>query len=70
MKLSVSERARAARLLLESLDEGAADADAEQRRIDELIRRARAVQDGSAELIEADEARRRVLARLRALRGE
>lgn len=70
LKLPVDERARVARLLLDSLDEGAPDPDAEQKRVDELVRRARAVRDGTDELVDGDEARRRVLARLRELRSE
>lgn len=70
LKLPVDERARVARLLLDSLDEGTPDPDAEQKRVDELVRRARAVRDGTAELVDGDEARRRVLARLRELRSE
>ena len=70
LKLPVDERARVARLLLDSLDEGASDPDAEQKRIDELVRRARAVRDGTAELVDGDEARLRVLARLHALRSQ
>jgi hypothetical protein len=70
LKLSVDERARAARLLLDSLDDTDVDPDAEQKRIDELVRRAHAVRDGTAELVDGDEARRRVIARLRDIRGE
>jgi hypothetical protein len=46
LKLSVNERARAARLLLDSLDDTDVDPDAEQKRIDELVRRAHAFRDG------------------------
>jgi hypothetical protein len=70
LKLSVDERARAARLLLDSLDDTDVDPDAEQKRLDELVRRAHAVRDGTAELVDGDEARRRVIARLRDIRGE
>jgi hypothetical protein len=70
LKLSVDERARAARLLLDSLNDTDVDPDAEQKRIDELVRRAHAVCDGTAELVDGDEARRRVIARLRDIRGE
>ena len=68
--MPVGDRARVAHLLLDSLDGDEADLDAEKRRVDELVRRARAVRDGTAELVDGDEARRRVLARLREIRGE
>jgi hypothetical protein len=70
LKLPVEDRARAAKLLLDSLDEAGDDPEAEVRKVGELVRRAHAVRDGSAELIDADEARRRALARLREVRGE
>lgn len=63
--MSVEDRARAAKLLLDSLDEDPEDPDAEALRVAELSRRARGVADGSAELIDADEVRRRIAARLR-----
>lgn len=65
LKMPVEDRARAAKLLLDSLDEDPEDPDAEALRTAELSRRARAVADGSAELIDADEVRRRIAARLR-----
>lgn len=65
LKLPVDERARAARLLLDSFDDFDADPEAERKRIDELMRRAQAVRDGKAELVDGDEARRRVMARRR-----
>lgn len=65
LKMPVEDRARAAKLLLDSLDEDPEDPDAEALRAAELSRRARAVADGSAELIDADEVRRRIAARLR-----
>jgi putative addiction module component (TIGR02574 family) len=68
LKLPVEDRARAAKLLLDSLDEEPEDPDAEASRIAELSRRARAVADGTAELIDADEVRRRIAARLREAR--
>jgi putative addiction module component (TIGR02574 family) len=55
-------------MLLDSLDEDPADLEAEALRAAELTRRARAVVDGSAERIGADEVRRRVNARLREAR--
>jgi len=53
-------------LLLDSLDE---DPEAEALRAAELTRRARGVACGTADLIDADEVRQRVAARLRAVRG-
>jgi len=70
LKLSIEDRAHAAKLLLDSLDEGIDDPEAEGLKVAELIRRAQAVRDGKAELVDADEARRRVMARLREVRGE
>ena len=63
LKLSVGERARAAKLLLDSLDEEPEDPDAEALRTAELSRRARSVIDGVADLVDADEVRRRISAR-------
>lgn len=80
LKLSVQDRALAARRLLESLD-GDGDGDdhdddgdgdgaaAAALRTAELARRGQAVADGTAELIDADEVRRRVSQRLRDVRG-
>ena len=68
LRLPPSERARAARALLDSLDAGD-DADAEQAQLAELIRRMRALDDGTIKLIDADEVRSRVMARLRSVRG-
>lgn len=70
LKLPIEDRAHAAKLLLDSLDDGIDDPEAEGLKVAELIRRAQAVRDGSAELVDADEARRRVMARLREVRGE
>ncbi|HWO19660.1 MAG TPA: addiction module protein [Kofleriaceae bacterium] len=65
LKMPVEDRAHAAKRLLDSLDEDPEDPDVQALRAAELTRRARAVADGSAELIDADEVRRRVAARLR-----
>lgn len=65
----VEARAHAAKLLLDSLDEKVEAPDAEALRAAELTLRARAVADGTAELVDADEVRRRVAARLREVRG-
>ena len=70
LKLPIEDRAHAAKLLLDSLDDGIDDPDAESLKVAELVRRAQAVRDGTAELVDADEARRRVIARLREVRGE
>jgi putative addiction module component (TIGR02574 family) len=70
LKLPVEERAHAAKLLLDSLDDAPEDAQAEALRAAELTRRARAVSDGTAKLVDADEVRRRVAARLREVRGQ
>jgi hypothetical protein len=70
LKLPIEDRAYAAKLLLDSLDDGTDDPEAEGLKVAELIRRAQGVRDGSAELVDADEARRRVMARLREVRGE
>ena len=70
LKLPTEERANAAKLLLDSLDDEDDDPEAEALKIAELVRRANAVHDGTAELVDADEARRRVLARLRDIRRE
>ncbi len=64
------ERAEAARRLIESLDSPEGDpAAAEAERVGELVRRARELTQGHADLIDGDLARQRVLARLRTLRS-
>jgi putative addiction module component (TIGR02574 family) len=70
LKMPIEDRARAAKLLLDSLDEHPEEPDAEALRAAELSRRGRAVADGSAELIDADEVHRRIAARLREARTE
>lgn len=70
LKLPIEDRAHAAKLLLDSLDDGIDDPEAEGLKVAELVRRAQAVREGRAELVDADEARRRVMARLREVRGE
>jgi len=64
------ERARAARTLLESLDEGADDATALEEQTSEILRRMQALEEGRVTLIDYAEVRRRVLARLRSLRAQ
>lgn len=70
LKLPVEDRAHAAKLLLDSLDDEGEDPSAEALRAAELTRRARMVVSGKAELVDADEVRRRVAARLREVRGQ
>ena len=69
LKLPVEDRAHAAKRLLDSLDDAPEDAEAEALRAAELTRRARAVVDGTAELVDADEVHRRVTARIREIHG-
>lgn len=70
LKLPVEDRAHAAKRLLDSLDEEVEEPHAEALRAAELTRRARAVADGTADLVDAGEVRRRVAARLREVRGQ
>lgn len=70
LSLPVEDRAHAAKLLLDSLDDEAADPEAEAARAGELTRRARAVADGTAEIVDAGEVRSRIAARLRYVRGQ
>jgi putative addiction module component (TIGR02574 family) len=70
LKLPPEERAQAAKILLDSLDEDGDDPEAEALKVAELIRRAQSVLAGRAELVNPDDARRRVMARLREVRGE
>jgi putative addiction module component (TIGR02574 family) len=67
LALPVEERAELAHALLESLHEDA-DPDAEAAWVAELDRRAQAVADGTAKLVDWDEARERIAARLKARR--
>lgn len=66
--LPVRERAKIARALLESLDAGAPDPDAEEAWAEELARRVRSIEDGTAKLHSWDEVRERVQSRLREIR--
>ena len=70
LKLPTQERAKAARALLDSLDEDGEDADAEQAQGTELVRRMEDVESGKARFIDGAEAHRRVTARLRAVRAQ
>ena len=70
LRLPIEGRARAARVLLDSLDEDGEDADTEQAQLTELIRRMQALDAGQVKLIDSADARARVLARLRSVRGQ
>jgi len=67
LALPVEERAELAHALLESLHEEA-DPDAEAAWLAELDRRAQAVADGTAKLVDWDQPRERISARLKARR--
>lgn len=69
LALPVEERSKAARVLLDSLDEEGVDADAAEAQVAELVKRMKALEDGTVELIDGAEARARVTARLRSIRG-
>ena len=62
--LSEQERAELARDLIRSLD-GEPDPNAHEKWVDELTRRARAVRDGTAELVDGETALERVRGRLK-----
>ena len=68
LKLPIDERAKAARELLASLDPGPDDPNAPDAQSAELIRRVSAFETGEVKLVNAAEARERVMARLRAFR--
>jgi hypothetical protein len=70
LQLPVEDRAYAARLLLESLDDEPPDSSADALRAAERLRRATAVADGTAETVDDDEVRRRIAARIRSIRDE
>jgi putative addiction module component (TIGR02574 family) len=70
LRLPVDERARTARALLDSLDEHDEDTGVEQSQVTELIRRMQALHAGQVKLIDDAEARARVIARLRSVRGQ
>lgn len=69
MKFPPEERAKAARALLESLDEGTTDPDAGDAWIEEIVGRLRSIEDGTADLVDGNDVRRRVQDRLRSLRA-
>jgi putative addiction module component (TIGR02574 family) len=68
LELPVEERAKAARILLDSLDDGPADTGVAEAQASEIARRLQSLADGSAKLHDWDEVRERVRARLRAIR--
>ena len=70
LRAPIEQRAKAARALLDSLDEDGDDEGAEQAQVDELVRRMRALEAGEVNLIDGAEARARVIARLRSVRGQ
>ena len=67
LALSVKERAKLARDLLESLHD-ADDGDVGAAWVEEIDRRAQQVEDGTAELVEWDVAREEIARRLKARR--
>jgi putative addiction module component (TIGR02574 family) len=70
LALPIEQRAKVARVLLDSLDEQEADAGAEEAQAAELVRRMKALDDGTVELIHGAEARARVMARLSSIRRQ
>ncbi len=68
MKLPTNDRARAARKLLDSLDDQEERIDFDEAWGQELARRVQGIVDGTMQTIDGAEARKRVLARLAALR--
>ena len=68
LSLPVDERAELAHVLLESLHEESAEPDAEAAWLAELDRRAQSVSDGTATLVDWNEAYERITARLKARR--
>lgn len=67
LALPLDERAALAKDLLQSLD-GDAEPGAERAWVEELDRRAQAVANGTATLVDWDDAERRITARLKARR--
>jgi len=70
LKLPLEDRAKAARALLDSLDEDGTDAAAEEAQVAELIRRVQALDSGQSTLVDEADARARVNARLKLIRGQ
>ena len=69
LKLPLEERARAARILLESLDDARPESGVAEAQAQEIARRLQGLADGSAKLLDWDEVREKVRARLRAARN-
>jgi putative addiction module component (TIGR02574 family) len=69
LRLPLAERARAARALLDSVDDAGNDEDADEEQLAELLRRMKALETGQVTLIENADARARLMARLRSVRG-
>jgi putative addiction module component (TIGR02574 family) len=65
LKLPSEGRARAARALLESLDEDGTEGTAEESQVAELVRRMQSLDAGEITLVNGTEARARVKARLK-----
>jgi len=70
MQMPVQERAGLLGPCLTAWTTDGEDRDAEQAQVIELIRRMKALDAGQANVIDAAEARARVLARLRSVRGQ
>jgi len=68
LELPVEERAKAARILLESLDAAPAETGVAAAQATEIARRLQSLADCTAKLHDWDEVRERVRARLRAIR--
>ena len=66
----IQERARAARILVESLDDGPPDPEAVDAQSAELTRRMQSLENGTAELVDGAEVKARITKRLRAIRGQ
>jgi hypothetical protein len=64
LRRPADERAKAALRLLESLDDGPDDPNADQAQLEELNRRAQSLRDGSAELVDYADVDRDILAGL------
>jgi putative addiction module component (TIGR02574 family) len=69
LRLPVEERAKAARVLLDSLDEAGDDPGFAEAQAAELLRRLEVLDAGQAQLIDAAEAHARIAARLKTLRA-
>ena len=74
LTLPVADRAKAARTLIESLDEpddnDRVEATVAEAQVAELTRRMQALDDGAVSLVDHAGARIRVMARLQAIRGQ